>query len=283
MKSPNLEHENALHKQGYKYILGIDEAGRGPLAGDVYAAAVILPLDFEPKGITDSKKLTEKKREELFDYIITNCAAYGIGTATVQEIDSINIRNAAFLAMKRAIEACIARADNSATRDIEGSNPSTVGDAVLGVPRSSLLIANRHQNRSRFRYSASCSLRRCPISQSGSGVALAGRRFFVCRIMAAAMAAWLPTGKRVPRLGEFTMSRIPLASAAKTGMPRQTDSMTLLLRPSRSDGRIVAREDSINSGTSALSPRKCTRGATPNFDARRFIESSRGPEPTNAR
>ena len=83
----------------------MDEAGRGPLAGPVYAAAVILPEGLESLGLNDSKKLTEKKRELLFDQITERAAAYGIGSATPQEIDSLNILNATFLAMRRAVEA----------------------------------------------------------------------------------------------------------------------------------------------------------------------------------
>lgn len=88
----------------YGIICGIDEAGRGPLAGDVYAAAVILPEDVFIDGLNDSKKLTEKKREALFDEITAKAAAYCIATATAAEIDEINILNAAMLAMKRAFD-----------------------------------------------------------------------------------------------------------------------------------------------------------------------------------
>lgn len=87
----------------YSKICGVDEAGRGPLAGDVFAAAVILP-DTEIAGLNDSKKLTEKKREMLYDEIIKNAVAYSIATASVAEIEQLNILNAALLAMKRAIE-----------------------------------------------------------------------------------------------------------------------------------------------------------------------------------
>ena len=98
-----LYEENAL-KAGYKTICGIDEAGRGPLAGPVYAAAVILPIGFEIKGLNDSKKISEKKREQLFDVICENAVSYSIGIATEKEIDEINILNATFLAMHRAVE-----------------------------------------------------------------------------------------------------------------------------------------------------------------------------------
>lgn len=88
----------------YGVFCGIDEAGRGPLAGDVYAAAVILPEGVFIEGINDSKKLSEKKREQLFDEITAKAAAWSVGIATVKEIDELNILNAAFLAMKRAVE-----------------------------------------------------------------------------------------------------------------------------------------------------------------------------------
>lgn len=86
------------------WIAGVDEAGRGPLAGPVFAAAVILPPNLVIKGLTDSKKLTEKKREELFDIIQEKAIAWAIGQAAVHEIDTINILQAALLAMKRAVE-----------------------------------------------------------------------------------------------------------------------------------------------------------------------------------
>ena len=99
------EFENKAHEDGYKIVCGVDEAGRGPLAGPVYAAAVILPDGLEEMGINDSKKMTEKKREALFDIIVENATAYGIGFATEKEIDEINILNATFLAMRRAVDA----------------------------------------------------------------------------------------------------------------------------------------------------------------------------------
>lgn len=99
------EIENQAHADGYAVVCGVDEAGRGPLAGPVYAAAVILPDGLEELGINDSKKMTEKKREALFDVICDNAIAYGIGFATEKEIDEINILNATFLAMRRAVEA----------------------------------------------------------------------------------------------------------------------------------------------------------------------------------
>ena len=89
--------------EGYKLICGVDEAGRGPLAGPVCAAAVILPPDIEIPGLNDSKKLTDKKRRELYPIICEKAVAYGIAFADHQEIDSVNILQATYLAMERAI------------------------------------------------------------------------------------------------------------------------------------------------------------------------------------
>ena len=90
---------------GYKVIAGVDEAGRGPLAGPVVAAAVVLPENFDVPGINDSKKLSEKKREALFPVIKSRAIAFGIGMAEHEEIDRINILQASLLAMRRAVEA----------------------------------------------------------------------------------------------------------------------------------------------------------------------------------
>jgi len=91
-------------ERGVRLLCGVDEAGRGPLAGDVYAAAVILPEGADLPGLNDSKKLTEKKREALYDKIIGQAVSYCIASASAEEIDGINILNATFLAMKRAVE-----------------------------------------------------------------------------------------------------------------------------------------------------------------------------------
>ncbi len=104
-------YENNALLKGYKTICGIDEAGRGPLAGPVYAAAVILPLGLEIDGLNDSKKLSEKKREQLFDVICEKAIAYSVGIATEKEIDEINILNATFLAMKRAVDGLSVKPD----------------------------------------------------------------------------------------------------------------------------------------------------------------------------
>ena len=104
-------HQREAQSRGYLRVCGIDEAGRGPLAGPVCAAAVILPGGLEIEGLNDSKKLTEKKREALFDVITARAEAYGIGWASEQEIDQVNILQATFLAMARAVEALSLLAD----------------------------------------------------------------------------------------------------------------------------------------------------------------------------
>ncbi len=97
------ELENEIYASGAGLLCGVDEAGRGPLAGPVCAAAVILPRGLEIPGLNDSKKLSEKKREALYDVIISSAAAYGIAFAEVEEIERLNILRATFLAMNRAI------------------------------------------------------------------------------------------------------------------------------------------------------------------------------------
>ncbi len=98
------ELENEIYDSGVELICGVDEAGRGPLAGPVCAAAVILPRGIDIEGLNDSKKLTEKKRDKLFDTICSEAVSYGIAFAGVDEIERINILNAAMLAMNRAID-----------------------------------------------------------------------------------------------------------------------------------------------------------------------------------
>ena len=95
--------ERECKADGFEYICGVDEAGRGPLAGPVFAAAVILPEELIIEGLNDSKKISEKKRELLFDIICEKAIAYGIASASEREIDEINILNASLLAMKRAV------------------------------------------------------------------------------------------------------------------------------------------------------------------------------------
>ena len=106
-----LEFEKNAKENGYAAVCGVDEAGRGPLAGPVYAAAVILPEGCIIEGVNDSKKLTEKKREALFDIIKEKALSYCVATASEKEIDEINILNATYLAMQRAIEGLEIKAD----------------------------------------------------------------------------------------------------------------------------------------------------------------------------
>ena len=103
-KIDNWKYEKELIKDGIKYIGGVDEVGRGPLIGPVVAACCVLPHDFLLDGLTDSKKLSEKKREEYYDYIISNCIAYGVGECSPSEIDEMNIYEASRQAMIRAID-----------------------------------------------------------------------------------------------------------------------------------------------------------------------------------
>lgn len=104
-------YENNAKARGYQVICGIDEAGRGPLAGPVFAAAVILPENAEIPGLNDSKKLSEKKRKELYPLITEQAVSWSVGFATEQEIDEINILQATFLAMKRACDGLNIRPD----------------------------------------------------------------------------------------------------------------------------------------------------------------------------
>ena len=97
-------YEHAAFQEGCRLVCGVDEAGRGPLAGPVCAAAVILPPNLEIEGLNDSKKLTDKRRRALYDVITDQAIAYGIAFAREQEIDEINILQATFLAMRRAVE-----------------------------------------------------------------------------------------------------------------------------------------------------------------------------------
>ena len=108
---PDYSYEKAAETSGFNIICGVDEAGRGPLAGPVCAAAVILPKDLEIEGLNDSKKLSEKKREQLFDIIIEKAISYCVAYGTLEEIEEKNILQATFLAMNRAIEGLEQKAD----------------------------------------------------------------------------------------------------------------------------------------------------------------------------
>ena len=118
------ETQNEL-KEGYTYVFGIDEAGRGPLCGPVAAACCLLNGDVILPGLNDSKKLSEKKREELYEQIIENCIAYGVGFAGPERIDAINILNATYEAMNDAFEACLIRLQE------KGIDFSTIKDSGL--------------------------------------------------------------------------------------------------------------------------------------------------------
>ena len=108
---PDFSIEKEAIQNGYKFVCGVDEAGRGPLAGPVCAAAVILPIDAEIEGLNDSKKLSEKKREALFPVICEKAIAYSIAFGSLEEIEKLNILEATYLAMNRAIEALPKQAD----------------------------------------------------------------------------------------------------------------------------------------------------------------------------
>lgn len=134
-----LKYENIAIKNGYKTICGIDEAGRGPLAGPVYAAAVILPQGYVVEGVNDSKKLSEKKRDMLFDKIIDECACYSIGTASVIEIDEFNILQATFLAMRRAVDGLSIKPDFAL---IDGNADPGLSTASMTVVKGDSKSAN---------------------------------------------------------------------------------------------------------------------------------------------
>jgi len=133
------EIENGYYSDEIQVICGVDEAGRGPLAGPVCAAAVILPKDLELPGLTDSKKLTDKKRRELFPLIQEHAIAYGIGMATEQEIDEINILQATFLAMQRALDQLSVKPDLAL---IDGNREKDFGVPVKTVVKGDSLSAN---------------------------------------------------------------------------------------------------------------------------------------------
>ena len=133
------EIEDGFYAQGVKVICGVDEAGRGPLAGPVCAAAVILPEHLELPGLTDSKKLTDKKRRELNPIIKEQAIAYGIGFASEQEIDEINILQATFLAMQRAMDQLNVKPDLAL---IDGNREKDFGLPVKTVVKGDSLSAN---------------------------------------------------------------------------------------------------------------------------------------------
>lgn len=133
------EIEDSFYKEDVAVICGVDEAGRGPLAGPVCAAAVILPKHLEIPGLTDSKKLTDKKRRELFPIIKEQAIAYGIGLASEVEIDEINILQATFLAMQRALDQLSVKPDLAL---IDGNREKNFGLPVKTVVKGDSLSMN---------------------------------------------------------------------------------------------------------------------------------------------
>jgi len=140
MSSINMwEIEDSLFSEEIRTICGVDEAGRGPLAGPVCAAAVILPAHLELPGLTDSKKLTDKKRRELFPLIQEKALAYGIGYASEQEIDEMNILQATFLAMRRALDQLDIQPDLAL---IDGNRETDFGLPIKTVVKGDSLSLN---------------------------------------------------------------------------------------------------------------------------------------------
>ena len=133
------EIEDSFYSEDIKIICGVDEAGRGPLAGPVCAAAVILPEHLDLPGLTDSKKLTDKKRRELFPIIKEQAIAYGIGLASEKEIDEINILQATFLAMQRALDQLSVRPDLAL---IDGNREKDFGVPVRTIVKGDSLSLN---------------------------------------------------------------------------------------------------------------------------------------------
>ncbi len=143
---PDYSIEEKLHAEGFNAVCGIDEAGRGPLCGPVFAAACILPDGLFIEGLNDSKKLTEKKREKLFDIICKEAIAYSIASASVEEIDELNILEADLLAMRRAIDGLSVKADfaiidGNVARDFQIPAMAVVkGDATsMSIAAASIL------------------------------------------------------------------------------------------------------------------------------------------------
>ena len=147
------ELENAVHDEGYGVVCGVDEAGRGPLAGPVCAAAVILPRGLVIEGLNDSKKLTEKRRESLYGEITSSAEAYGIAFASVEEIEKLNILGATYLAMNRAIAALgreidLALIDGNRNSGIEYPSRTVVkGDSLCASIAAASVLAKVTRDR----------------------------------------------------------------------------------------------------------------------------------------
>ena len=145
--------EEKYAAEGFSVVCGTDEAGRGPLAGPVYAAAVILPAGLFIEGLNDSKKISEKKREKLFEIIKAEAVSYGIASASEEEIDTINILNAAQLAMRRAVAMLTPRpdlvlVDGNVAREFEmKAVPIIGGDAVSPSIAAASILAKVSRDR----------------------------------------------------------------------------------------------------------------------------------------
>ena len=135
------EIEQRCREAGHEVICGVDEAGAGPLAGPVYAAAVVLPMGLVIEGLNDSKKISEKKREKLFDVICENAIAYAITSVSEQEIDEINILKARMLAMDRAIKALNVSADFALIDGNRNAGIECPNEMVVGGDAKSASIA----------------------------------------------------------------------------------------------------------------------------------------------
>lgn len=139
---PDLAHESALHTRGLSRIAGVDEAGRGPLAGPVAAAAVILPRGFSLAGLDDSKKLSARKREDLYAYLTTDRAViWAVALAEPDEIDQLNILRATHLAMRRAVESLAETPDHCLIDGLPVRNFPFPHDAIVKGDSKSLSIA----------------------------------------------------------------------------------------------------------------------------------------------
>ncbi len=150
---PDYTLELSLAEKGYTAVCGVDEAGRGPLSGPVVAAACILPMELYIEGLDDSKKLTPKKRDLLFDIIKENAIAYAIASASPAEIDEINILNATMLAMRRAvmalpISADFALVDGNIARDFPLPAQTVIkGDAISASIAAASILAKVTRDR----------------------------------------------------------------------------------------------------------------------------------------
>ena len=147
------EIEQKIHQTGYSVICGVDEAGRGPLAGPVFAAAVILPLGILLDGLNDSKKISKRKREQLFDEIRSHSLSYGIASASVEEIERYNILNASILAMNRAMRKLtipfdLALIDGNQNKGIEFASKTIVsGDSRCASIAAASILAKVSRDR----------------------------------------------------------------------------------------------------------------------------------------